>query len=279
MHLLNVNTRKLERFGDSNVPLYAILSHTWDDVEITYQDIQSPGIDKRPEYEKVKRTCELAATHGHDYMWIDTCCIDKTSSAELSEAINSMFNWYRDAAICYAYLADVELNDPDSLRLPDWNSDFFRSRWFTRGWTLQELIAPRIVVFFNRCWREIGTKTSLKEAISSTTGIPPEVLLGRELQSSSVAQKMCWAANRKTSRIEDRAYSLLGIFGVNMPLLYGEGERSFERLQEEIIRVTDDYSIFAWQSFGTPSGLLARIPDVFQNSHDVVLDNSLPPSD
>ena len=153
---------------------------------------------------------------GFEHVWVDTCCIDKTNSAELSEAINSMFKWYQNATECYVYLLDV-----DGLQ------DLAASRWFTRGWRLQERIAPESAVFFNKDWVEIGTKSSLANEISTITRIPASILTGQNNEQYSVAQVMSWAAGRITTRIEDSGYSLLGLFGVNMPMIYGEGERGF----------------------------------------------------
>lgn len=174
--------------------------------------------------------------------WIDSCCIDKSSSAELSEAINSMFKWYQRAHVCYIYLSDVRSNqNPHS-----WPSDFRNSQWFTRGWTLQELLAPEFVEFFDQNWNEIGSKSSLQDLVSTITGISVEHL--GNFRPASVAQKMAWASRRKTKRVEDEAYSLLGLFGVNMPPLYGEGQNAFFRLQLEILKQINDESLFAWKS-------------------------------
>ncbi|RYP01527.1 hypothetical protein DL764_006193 [Monosporascus ibericus] len=168
------------------------------------------------------------------------CCIDKASSAELTEAINSMFRWYRNAEICYAYLSDI----PSAKRI---HQKLERSRWFTRGWTLQELIAPAEVVFYSMDWDHVGTKSELSASISSITKIDASFLDSKNLMSASVAQRMSWAAHRETSRPEDIAYCLLGIFDINMPLIYGEGMKAFQRLQEEIIESYPmDYSFFAW---------------------------------
>jgi hypothetical protein len=199
--------------------------------------------------------------------WIDTCCIDKTSSAELTEAINSMFNWYRDAQICYAYLQDVE-NDEDPSHP---SSTFSRSRWFTRGWTLQELIAPPKLLFLSKDWREIGSRSDLVDVIADITSIDKFLFEYGILGRYSTAQRMSWASRRKTTRVEDQAYCLLGLFGVNMPLLYGEGQRAFVRLQEEIMKHSDDHSIFAW-SLATvkESGMLATSPSDFSNSGTIV---------
>ena len=260
MYLVNTENFKLEKFEGRKIPLYATLSHTWDKDEITLQEMQLGVADKNAGYEKVKRTCLIAKTHGFDYVWIDTCCIDKTSSAELSEAINSMYHWYQDSGICYAYLADVLVMD-----------QLLNSRWFTRGWTLQELIAPSIVIFLNKEWQQIGTKLGLGSIISKVTGVPNSILQGANPQSASLAERMSWAANRKTTRIEDLAYSLMGIFNVNMPLLYGEGKRAFYRLQEEIMKVSDDHSLFAWKGLASSfNSLLASSPAAFSTCSKII---------
>ncbi|KAH7919980.1 hypothetical protein BV22DRAFT_979121, partial [Leucogyrophana mollusca] len=166
-----------------------------------------------------------------------------SSSAELSEAINSMYRWYEGAAVCYAYLADVPSNENPAEK----DSKFRHSRYFKRGWTLQEVIAPRRVTFFGRDWVKIATKASEISVIAEVTGVGRSVLSkGLSLAEVSVAKKMSWASRRETTRVEDRAYSLMGIFGVHMPLLYGEGENAFIRLQHEIIRTSNDQSIFVW---------------------------------
>ncbi|PIL28595.1 hypothetical protein GSI_08636 [Ganoderma sinense ZZ0214-1] len=194
--------------------------------------------------EKIRKACAVARFDHFSQLWVDTSCIDKTSSSELSEAINSMFAWYRDAAVCYVYLADVPLaGDP---RRP--GSAFRRSRWFTRGWTLQELVAPRVVVFLSREWEFIGTKESLADLVEDITGIHSAVLVRKKSHNEfSVAARMSWAAERTTTRVEDQAYCLLGLFNVVMTPIYGEGEHAFRRLQEEILRRIPDDSIFAWE--------------------------------
>ncbi|KAM5546026.1 hypothetical protein V8D89_000152 [Ganoderma adspersum] len=204
----------------------------------------SPSIWDDPELSpKVREACAFARVNGYQYIWIDSCCIDKTSSAELSEAINSMYAWYARAEICYAFLADVP--PAEDHRKP--RSDFRSSLWFTRGWTLQELIAPRDVLFLSGDWVPIGPKYALVDLIHDITGITEEALLHVEpLDGFSVAQRLSWAAGRETTRVEDQAYSLLGIFDINMPTLYGEGDRAFRRLQEEIMQRVPDQSLFAW---------------------------------
>ncbi|KAI1145569.1 heterokaryon incompatibility protein-domain-containing protein [Nemania diffusa] len=201
------------------------------------------GINKKG-YKKAINCCLIARANGFDYVWIDTCCIDKTSSAELSEAINSMYRWYEEADICYAYLADV----PPKAGTGD---EYRRSKWFTRGWTLQELIALSTVTFFNSEWQTVGDKLDLQQLISDITGIPCRL-------------KMFWAARRKTTRVEDIAYCLMGMFGIYMPMLYGEGERAFIRLQEEILKVTNDQSLFAWRSTEEHGGILATSLAAFE---------------
>ncbi|TBU40441.1 hypothetical protein BD309DRAFT_345892 [Dichomitus squalens] len=192
---------------------------------------------------KIREACRVAREAGYRYLWIDSCCIDKTSSSELTESINSMFLWYSLAKMCYAYLADVPSNkDPREDK-----SAFCSSQWHKRGWTLQELIAPSGVKFLADDWTEIGTKFTLFDLIEEITGIPRQALLHvKSLDEFSVAQRLSWAARRQTTREEDRAYSLLGIFNINMPTLYGEGSRAFRRLQEEIVRHVPDLSLFAW---------------------------------
>ncbi|PMD47064.1 HET-domain-containing protein, partial [Hyaloscypha variabilis F] len=241
MRLLNTETLKLQDFFDEGIPSYAILSHRWESDEVSYQDLEAGKNKDGAGYRKILRCCAKALDDGHDWVWIDTCCIDKKSSAELSEAINTMFNWYQSATLCYAYLSDVE---PIVTEGPLSYPTFKDSLWFTRGWTLQELISPTEVLFLDRNWSEIGTRTSLANEITAATGIPGNAY--KTLDSFSVAQKMSWASKRKTSRVEDIAYSLLGLFDVNMPMLYGEGKRAFIRLQEEIIKRSDDESIFVW---------------------------------
>jgi ankyrin repeat protein len=220
-------------------------------------------------YDKVMKCCSVARAAGYEYVWVDTCCIDKTSSVELSEAINSMYRWYQQAKICYAYLADVPSDCPAGRIGPGLSS---KCKWFTRGWMLQELIASSEIEFLDENWQKIGTKSSLQQDISNITGIPVPILSGdEEVETASIAQRMSWAANRKTSRLEDRAYCLLGIFGINMPLLYGEGEKAFVRLQEEIMKVSDDHSLFAWKSKDqSHGGLLATSPDAFEESADII---------
>jgi hypothetical protein len=190
---------------------------------------------------------------------LHSCCIDKKSSAELSEAINSMYRWYNQAVTCYAFLADVSWTG-DAVEI---EAQLKSSRWFKRGWTLQELIAPRTVVFFSSEWRSLGTKSQLTSALSFITGIDPDYLEGKDVKLASISKRMFWASSRNTTRTEDIAYCLLGIFDINMPLLYGEGKRAFRRLQEEILKVQPyEHTLFAWGEVILPSDI-PNIPTFF----------------
>ena len=247
MRLVNVKTHRLEVFGDRETPPYAILSHTWgsDWEELTLRDVEEGKINKPGVgFVKFQGCCDQASKDGLEYVWIDTCCINKTDLVELSEAINSMFRWYKYAHVCYAYLSDV----PDNQYPREPGSKFQTSRWFQRGWTLQELLAPKRLIFYNSEWQPLGTKVRLSRVVESITGIPHLFLKGIvDLYGASVAQRMSWAAQRDTKRKEDLAYCLLGIFGIAMPMIYGEGgEQAFLRLQEQIIKATTDHSILAW---------------------------------
>ncbi|KAH7093501.1 heterokaryon incompatibility protein-domain-containing protein [Paraphoma chrysanthemicola] len=253
MRLINCSTRKLEEYFGDDIPSYAILSHTWGSDEVTFADMtcDQAAAERKKGYQKIDYTCIQALDDALNYAWVDTCCIDKSSSAELSEAINSMFDWYKKASICYAYLSDVVEERAAS--------ELSKSRWFTRGWTLQELLAPTHVTFYDVRWQPLGSKSDSAHLISKITAIDERALgVGVKgpysLYRFSVATRMSWASRRQTTRVEDVAYSLLGIFDIDMPLLYGEGRRAFVRLQEEIIRRTPDDSILAW-------GLNASIQD------------------
>jgi len=281
MRLLNVKSRNLEEFFGNAVPVppYAVLSHRWGDDEVTFQSIKSGWysgrLKARPWPNKLEGCCRQAAKDNLAYIWVDTCCIDKTNSAELGEAINSMFAWYNKASKCYAYLSDVPSDDV--ARSP--GSMFRASNWFTRGWTLQELLAPKEVYFYNGDWRPIGSKHGMSSVVQEITGIPRAYLRGwADLHEASVAQRMSWAAKRQTTRTEDAAYCLLGLFGVVMPMIYGEKENAFTRLQQELIMKTKDHSILAWgfandedaaitsNSPGIHGGALATSPADFAGS-------------
>jgi hypothetical protein len=226
----------LTQFFD-DIPPYAILSHTWgpQEQEVTFGDMIDGKGTSKTGFDKIRFCGEQARRDGLQHFWVDTCCIDKTSSAELAEAINSMFRWYRDAAKCYVFLTDVD--SEDQFHPLPWESAFRASRWFTRGWTLQELIAPTSVEFFSKDRDRLGDKKSLERLICEITGIPSKALRGSPLADFSATERMSWAGTRQTTREEDMAYSLLGIFDVSMPLIYGERRaNAVGRLREAIDR-------------------------------------------
>ena len=281
MRLLDTESLRLHEFAGSDIPKNAILSHTWGADEVSFQAYSHTNVKASSihGYAKIFHTCRLARAQGLRYAWMDTCCIDKTSSAELSEAINSMFLWYKKADICYAYLSDLPpqapfASSPVSPSHGDHNDSeqLSRCRWFRCGWTLQELLAPSEVIFLDQTWAERGTKETLEDVISRKTNIDPEVLRDSSaMRKQPVSVRMSWAAGRETTRVEDTAYCMLGIFNVHMALLYGEGERAFTRLQREIIQHDSDLSIFCWSPlpeagyFHFPGSTL---PAVDNGSHD-----------
>ncbi|KAH7303331.1 heterokaryon incompatibility protein-domain-containing protein [Stachybotrys elegans] len=282
MRLINAKSRGLEEFTQDEAPPYAILSHRWGDAEVTFDDVRSPNslYQSKDGYFKLDKCCAQALKDGLEFVWIDTCCIDKSSSAELSESINSMFSRYKNARFCYAFLNDVLPGDINDKASPCEES-FRNSKWFTRGWTLQELLAPSNLRFYSHDWTHIGDKASSISLINNITGIYDAFLMNADLSRACIAERMSWASLRKVTRKEDIAYSLLGIFGINMPLLYGEGgENAFIRLQEELIKSSNDESIFAWHvglrtcPVERPSaqycmGLLARSPSFFEKCTDI----------
>lgn len=261
MRLLNTRTGRFHWFNNLHEVRYAILSHVWSQdgeqsfqelLVIQQQDMMARQADPTRPLDaillmaspKIREACTLALAHGFHYIWIDSCCIDKSSSPELSEAIISMYSWYANSTVCFAFLHDVDGNEDPFLD----RSTFRESRWFTRGWTLQELIAPSTVTFVSSSWRPLGTKATFSGLIKEITNIDEGILLqSMPLSAVSVARRMSWASGRVTSRKEDEAYCLMGIFDVQIPVLYGEGVRAFIRLQEEILKRISDQSIFLWE--------------------------------
>lgn len=289
MRLLSTRALAFCDFLGTDIPRYAILSHRWERDEMSYQDMMKemernnnswPGPTdflQKQGYRKISDFRRLALQDGYEYIWVDTCCIDKTSSAELQEAINSMYQWYWDSDVCYAYLSDVSVptdrTDAEGRFLfkPSDLESFQRSQWFTRGWTLQELLAPRALIFVDQNWKKFGTAYDLEGFIETATSIQVRRHVHQDRKRSEifqVGQCMSWAATRATTRVEDRAYSLLGLFNVNLPMMYGERERAFQRLQEEILRVYEDASILAWNHADADTGFapngLAPSPDHFR---------------
>ncbi|EME41355.1 hypothetical protein DOTSEDRAFT_64688 [Dothistroma septosporum NZE10] len=257
MLLINASSLQFEEFEGHSTPAYAVLSHRWGarGDEVTYDDYVRGLKKDSPGFKKITQFCKHASATGLGWAWVDTCCIDKKSSAELSESINSMFAWYQKAHVCFAYLQDVD------------NAETWReSAWWQRGWTLQELIAPESVIFCDREWREIGSKHGMADQIAALSRIPGAVLKVRGMyRHATIAQKLSWAAGRLTTRREDVAYSLLGLFHINMPLLYGEGDKAFQRLQIEILQKYSDESLFAWSCNSKgPHLVLAPTPASFR---------------
>lgn len=241
-------------FFESSIPKYAILSPRWGAEEVTMADLASGNGKKMAGYGKIQFCGEQAKRDGLQYFWVDTCCIDKTNAVELQEAINSMFRWYRDATKCYVYLPDVSRPGIDSADGSNehWESMFRKSDWFRRGWTLQELIAPISVDFFSNEGELLGNKVSLERHICEVTGVPATALRGSPLSGFSVAERLSWAASRETFRQEDKAYSLLGIFDISLPLIYSEGkDRAMQRLREEIEKASKGRSFSPIIEIGT----------------------------
>lgn len=230
---------ELTSFDDEHSPPYAILSHTWEgDQEVTYDELLAGTGTRKNGHAKLRFCRERAAADGLEYFWVDTCCINKATSDELTMSINSMFRWYQRANKCYVYLTDVsvpdEVDSAEAYRI-SWEQAFRRSRWFTRGWTLQELLAPASVEFFSREHKRLGSRISLEQEIHEITRIPIDALRGRKLDEFCVEDRMSWAAGRTTTIKEDKVYCLLGIFRVYLPLIYGEGEdHASQRLKREI---------------------------------------------
>lgn len=224
---------------EEDIPPYDILSHTWgtNEEEVTYKDFADGTAKSKSGYGKLVFCERQARRNGQMHFWVDTCCIDKTNQVELNSAITSMFDWYARATKCYVYLSDVfngscGMSDTDNV---SWQAQFRRCRWLTRGWTLQELLAPKVVEFYDRAGALLGDKRTLEHHICEITGIPAAALRGRSLTSFSVEERLSWQRNRKTKKPEDAAYSLSGICGVSMVPVYGEGkDRAMARLRKEI---------------------------------------------
>lgn len=235
--------RLTEDFHESKIPQrYAILSHTWvgDDDEVTFRDLEEKRGTSKAGWRKIQFCALQAERDGIQFFWIDTCCIDKSDSNELSRAINSMFRWYSRAEKCYVYLGDVPraLTEHDT-EARDWELDFSKSRWFERGWTLQELLAPASVDFFTRHGDKVGNKTTLERQIRDATNIPVRALRGSPFSTFTKEERFSWQQSRRTKEEEDLIYSLLGMFDVSMPVIYGEGkQKARRRLEQEIDRAS-----------------------------------------
>lgn len=281
MRLLNTATYEVKA---RNVPKYAILSHRWeeDEGEITYQMLSAanglnPGLrnfmvdeSRKVSWNKIMGTCAKGREQGYEWLWIDSLCINKADSVEMRESLNAMFDYYRDAGVCYSFLKDVDVTaSREQIFQRQGCSE--TSEWFERGWTLQELLAPTSMEFYDGSWRFIGTRHDLRLELKRVTGIDTQYLNGDlKLREASIAERMSWMAGRVTGRVEDIAYSLLGmlppfarqtlflsqvlillccvgIFGVRMQADYGEGDEAFMRLQSILMDKSIDESIFAWE--------------------------------
>ncbi|KAG9241956.1 hypothetical protein BJ878DRAFT_536190 [Calycina marina] len=227
MILLDSNTLRLTDFFLRDVPEYVILSHTWGEGEVSFQDFQDlKKIRERQDFKNLEQCCKKAKSDG--LQWV----------------INSMFRYYSEAAeICYAYVEDT---DSSVARKHGSLVGIQLCVWFERGWSIPSmLIAPEIVEIYAKNWKEIGTNSSMVDAISNITSIDKSVILHTaHLDDFNVASRMHWVSKGLTMK-EDEMYCLMGIFGVNVPMLCGEVSRAFQRLQEEgVMKLTEDYIFF-----------------------------------
>ncbi|KAG1875820.1 hypothetical protein F4604DRAFT_1581727, partial [Suillus subluteus] len=240
---------------------YAVLSHRWlpDNQEPLYHQVskEPKEVADGPGWKKLERFCHTAkVVHNCEFAWSDTCCIDKPSSSELEESIRSMFRWYRNSHVCIAFLSETA--DLAALQLQETGKSGEKAvdAWFERGWTLQELIAPLQIKFYGANWKPLiqGSTNDrnnrdskvIMEKISTLTDIHMDDLESFTPGIDRVPEKMLWASRRRTTRIEDRAYSLVGIFDISIMIVYGEGKRAFFRLIEEVIKRYDKWDVFLW---------------------------------
>lgn len=284
---------------------YAVLSHRWFPHEVTLaqfgshvEELRSGSSVLSPQLDKIRGACLTARNKGIKWVWIDSCCIDKRDLVETTESINAMYRWYRDSTLCIVYLYDVKKNAAISIK----NSHIFDrlgqdnpSEWFSRGWTLQELLAPHHMEFYDKEWTYIGSKNRMKASISSITGIDESYLTGEsDFKKACIAQKMSWMVGRATTKEEDIAYCMIGLFGITLAPIYGEGMRAFTRLQETLMssRFMDE-TLFAWKmptvnagdQYNDSSdkwaadewGLLAPSPEWFAGSAGIRAVRILPP--
>jgi hypothetical protein len=255
---------------------YATLSHRWlpDKQEPLHHQILKEQMevpdDHKPGWEKLQRFCRTAKdVHNCEFAWSDTCCIDKTSSSELEESIRSMFRWYRNSHVCIALLSETA--DLAALQLQEKGESGEKAvdAWFERGWTLQELLAPSQIKFYGANWKPLiqGSTNDrdnrdsqvIMEKISTLTDIDMDDLKSFTPGIDRVPEKMLWASRRRTTRIEDIAYCLIGIFDISIMIAYGEGKRAFFRLMEEIIKRYGKWDVFLWS--GRCSRYNAALPD------------------
>ena len=316
MRLLNIEDFKIQDITETSklrraaLAQCAIISHRWgrEENELTFQkheelikdevkskdytkQLNNPGTtpsSSEGESEgsfKLARACLKAREQrkmGLKYIWIDTCCINKQKLNETEKSIISMSRWYSSAKVCFAYLPDVSEDSPQELErdlegniIKPRVGSFESSDWFTRGWTSQELLAPKTMYFFDRYWRFLGTKDTLSAQIQKVTGIEAQYLHG-DVSQACLAVKMSWLARRQTTEVEDMAYCMFGLFGINTSVRYGEGEGAFIRLgQELIMQKPPDESLFAWRNSRiASSGLLAPWPTCYLGSENLTIRSS-----
>jgi tetratricopeptide (TPR) repeat protein len=264
----------LTDFRGKTIPRYAILSHRWSDSEILIKDISNGTYKEKEEgYQKLQFCAKQAAQDELHYFWIDTCCIDLWNNNERSKAINSMFQWYKNAARCYVFLSDVSVSTAtEPVQRSGWEASFRASAWFTRGWTLQELIAPVLVKFFSREGHPIGDKASLDQLIHEITNIPLAALRNCPLDQFTTSEREGWAGSRRTTEEEDIVYCLLGVLGISLPITYGEGQESARsRLRAEVKAASSVPSIIPFSQnpgfVGRESQLAELEAKLFSNEH------------
>lgn len=304
MRLLHTTKYALHKSDDVGDPEYAILSHRWEpnNGEMTFSRYNAADLlevrNRTPSLDKIRNACAQARADSLTWLWIDSCCIDKGNFQELSKELNSMFQYYNEASKCYAFLHDVSSSFPGAERFkrqrqpgqPDHDQV---SEWFERGWTLQELLAPQDIQFYDQTWKPLGTKKTLASNLQLATGIDEKYLDGSaHFSTASVATRMSWMAGRHTTAIEDIAYSMLGILNVSIEAKYGVGAEAFLNLQKAVLQRGPDESIFAWKvpsdkllrcyrdrtgnqarKWDDPAswGLLAPSPDCFKESRGLVV--------
>ena len=246
LHFDDVRGLVSTNFSEDAIPPYTILSHRWNgDTEVLFEDlaVSKRDFEKKAGYRKIEFCAAQTRKDGLQYFWVDTCGIDRWNQLERAQAVNSMYRWYERASKCYVFLSDVSTGEAtrsaSRARPPQddaWKTQFRTSEWFQRGWTMQELISPKVVEFFSVESQFLGDKNSLVDLIHDITLIPIAALQGKTpLREFSIAARMSWAENRATTEPEDFAYCQLGLLEVTMPLSYGEGrDKALHRLHEEL---------------------------------------------
>ncbi|KAG0700940.1 hypothetical protein DFH29DRAFT_1080368 [Suillus ampliporus] len=239
-----------------------MLSHRWETKEPALHDVQDKvvyDLDPVGTMVKLQTFCKLARDAGHHWAWSDTCCIDQTNNIELQRSVNSMFVWYRESALTIVYLSDVP---PSST-----SGALAYSAWNTRGWTVQEFLAPNVILFYRNDWslylndRSPNHKKSvaIMKELEDSTGINAQALVAFHPGMTGAREKLRWASTRATTLQEDIAYSLFGIFGVHLPVIYSETKQNaLGRLLQEIVARSGDITALDWA--GTSSQFNSCLP-------------------